>query len=273
MNPIHRDGHRSQLAHDETSEIEQDALEFQLDPYELAYLRGGSRELLKLHLFELTQKGYLIVIEKKRWFRTDQWLAVAPDLPPAEELTETGQDLLTWFTEPQTAKDIFNHIFPEGLRADCLHYRTSLLQRGILTGWLAPESKISKYVWIVAVVGFILVIIESSALVLSPDAPFAYFVALVLVALVQYWFFVIRLTRSGKQYLKRLQNQFDHLRDQVRKARFGTSESTHLMAVAAFGTHILAGSSYDAFDASLGQDNSGGYDIEKGGGCDGSGCA
>ena len=46
--------------------------DYPVEPYEVAYLRGGSRELLKLRLFELMQKGYLIVIEKKRWYGTDQ---------------------------------------------------------------------------------------------------------------------------------------------------------------------------------------------------------
>ena len=33
------------------------------DPYEVAYVRGGSRELPKLRLFELIQTGYLTVVE------------------------------------------------------------------------------------------------------------------------------------------------------------------------------------------------------------------
>ena len=57
-----------------------------LDPYEVAYLRGGAREVLKLRLFELMQTGYLVVAEKKRWFGTERWLTVALDAPSRRDL-------------------------------------------------------------------------------------------------------------------------------------------------------------------------------------------
>jgi uncharacterized protein (TIGR04222 family) len=266
-----RDTHRSRLTDDETIDVEQDVPEFQLDPFELAYLRGGSRELLKLYLFELIQKGYLIVTEKKRWFGTDRWLVVAPDLPPLKELTEIGHDLLSWFSNPQTASNIFSHAFPEGLKAYCARYRTNLLERGILTGWLVPENKFSNYWPYIGFAGFGLLIFANHGgeLNLPSFAFVAYIVTMILFGLVLSWFFDIRLTASGNQYLKRLENQFDHLRDQLKTARHGVSEPEHLIAIAVFGTGILAGSSYDAFAESLGDSKSGGYGIETGGGCDG----
>jgi uncharacterized protein (TIGR04222 family) len=274
--PAYRDRHRSHLSNNDTSDVEHDMREFQLDPYELAYLRGGSRELLKLLLFELIQKGYLVVIEKKKWFHTDWRLVVAPDAPSLEELTGIGKELLAWFSELQTAKNIFNHTFPEELKTDCLRYRTNLLERGILTGWLVPESKFSKYWPYFGFAGFGLLIFVNhiGELNLPTFAFIAYIITLVFFGLVLSWFFDIRLTPIGNRYLKRLENQFDHLRDQLKTARLGVSEPEHLIVIAVFGTGILAGSSYDAFAESLGDSKSGGYGIETGGGCDGnsSGC-
>jgi hypothetical protein len=46
--------------------------ESSIDPYRIAYLRGGAREILKLRLYELAQMGYLTVHEQKRWYGTIQ---------------------------------------------------------------------------------------------------------------------------------------------------------------------------------------------------------
>jgi uncharacterized protein (TIGR04222 family) len=271
--PTHRDSHRSRLPHSETSEVEHDTLKLQLDPYEVAYLRGGSRELLKLHLFDLVQKGYLIVIEKKRWFGTDRSLVVPPDLPPRGDMTIIGQELLTWFTEPQTARNIFSQAFPEELKANCLRYRTHLRERGILTGWLVPENKFGKSLPYFGSAGFcLLIIVILNAELNFPFTSFALFACFVALGFFgsPNWFFdVVRLSSNGNQYLKRLENQFSHLRDRLKTARLGVSEPEHLIAIAVFGTGILAGSPYDAFAESLGDRKSEGYGIETGGGCDG----
>src|SRR5215813_12395129 len=105
-----------------------------VDPYEVAYLRGGSRELLKLRLFELMQKGCLIVIERRRWYGADRWLAVATDIQNREELPPADQRLLEFFGHRRTAQEIFNLAFPQELESACRRYRQELIQRQILTG-------------------------------------------------------------------------------------------------------------------------------------------
>src|SRR5262245_8096353 len=114
------------------------------DPYELAYLRGGGREILKLRLFELMQMGYLIVIEKKGWFNTERWLAVAPDSPSRQDLPRPDQYFLDFFETRRTAKEIYTLRFPPELESACRQYRQELWQRDLLTGWLAPESDAHK---------------------------------------------------------------------------------------------------------------------------------
>lgn len=213
----HRDSHRSNLLTTETSD-ELDTLKLPLDPYELAYLRGGKSEVLILHLFDLMQKGCLIVRVEKREFGPKPSLVVAQDslyLPPREDMTKIGQELLQCFHAPQTRRNTFRQAaFPDALKENCLRYKTCLRDDGKLS-----------------------------------------------------WFFGIGPSAKGKQFLKRLENQFDHLRDILKTARLGVPKPEHLLAVAVFGTSVLAGSSYDAFTAFLG-DSTNEDGSEKNSGCD-----
>src|SRR5262245_19345090 len=79
--------------------------EYHVDPYEIAYLRGGSLEYLKLRLFELMQMGCLIAIEDKRGFGTNRRLALSPDFQNWSELTPPDQQLLTFFGTPRTSEE------------------------------------------------------------------------------------------------------------------------------------------------------------------------
>src|SRR5262245_56754086 len=106
------------------------------DPYELAYVRGGGREILKLRLCELMQRGYLIVIEKKGWFSTERWLAAAPDPPSRQDLPRPDQYFLDFFEMRRTAKEIYTLRFPPELESACRQYRQELWQRHMMTGWL-----------------------------------------------------------------------------------------------------------------------------------------
>src|SRR5438132_9961841 len=65
------------------------------DPYEVAYLRGGEREVVKLCLFDLLQRGYLEVRETKKWLSTVRQLAAVSNPPPPEDLSEGERQLVS----------------------------------------------------------------------------------------------------------------------------------------------------------------------------------
>src|SRR5215468_4228635 len=73
------------------------AIEDHPDPYEIAYLRGGITELLKLHLFDLVQKGRLVVATESRWHGTKRWLVAAADTPDQNALSQLEQNLLALY--------------------------------------------------------------------------------------------------------------------------------------------------------------------------------
>src|SRR5262245_40769972 len=142
--------------------------EHEVDPYEIAYLRGGSLEFLKLRLFELMQMGCLIVTEEKRWFGTKRWLALSPEFQNWNELTPPEQHLLTFFSTPRISKETRDLAFPQEFEDACNQYRQELKQRRLLSGRIAYEDRPYKFV--------------NAALVLI------FFLALIMAALMHFWF-------------------------------------------------------------------------------------
>lgn len=251
--------------------------EYDVDPYEIAYLRGGTRELLKLRLFELVQRGYLIVIEKRRWYGTKRCLAVAPDLQNWNEMTPPDQQLLTFFRTPRTSKEIFDPAFPQELEGACWQYRQELGQSGMLTGRLAPEDGIYEFFRIalgggIFLLWFIMTFVMYSVLLFA-----AAFGALFIFSLILHFCFEYRPTQKGKRYLKELGGRFESLAKPDNATWANTSHTTQLIAVAVFGLGILAGTPFDALAEILGRQAARGgveYGVEVdggGGGCGGCG--
>jgi hypothetical protein len=58
--------------------------------------------LLKLHLFELVQRGNLAVAEEKHWYGTKRWLVAVADTPDRHYLSPLEQSLLAreWPHDP-----------------------------------------------------------------------------------------------------------------------------------------------------------------------------
>jgi uncharacterized protein (TIGR04222 family) len=111
------------------------------DPYGIAYLRGGVQELLKLRLFELEQKGYLVVAEEKPWYGAKRWLVAAPDSPDWQNLPPLDQSLLALYRVRRSPKDIFKLEFPRELVDACRQYRQAFKESGLLTGRWGREDE------------------------------------------------------------------------------------------------------------------------------------
>jgi len=257
-----------------------DLPELHIDPYEVAYLRGGSRELLKLRLFELMQKGCLIVIEEMRWFATDRLLSAATDLQNRSELDTADRHLLEFFRHPRTPKEIFNLTFPRELASVCTRIRQDLFKREMLTGRLAPED-CGGGPFAIAIVVTVFLLGVCGTYLLHSIIPFALVIGGVLI----YGYYSTkdryRLTDTGKQHLKALQRQFQSLADFGNTARVRAvsdkllhlSPSEEVRAVAIFGLGILANSPFDALAKTLSGKTSQGngeYGSANAGGCDGS---
>jgi uncharacterized protein (TIGR04222 family) len=239
------------------------------DPYEIAYLRGGADELLKLRLFELQQHGHLVVLEEKRWYGLKHWLVAAPDAPGALALSPLQLSLRALYRYPLSPKEILKLEYPPELVADCRRYRQSLQQRGWLSGWFGKEDPAYDHVqfgsWIL--VGLCLIL--NFALGPKFNLIFAIIVLSILRG-IAFHLLSYRANRAGRQYLNLLEGQFADCRKFDVKTWAEMSPATRLAAVAVLGYGILQNTPADAIAAVLSGANSN-VEVEVGSGCGGCG--
>jgi uncharacterized protein (TIGR04222 family) len=86
---------RSRAA-DETRALAQPQLPAEFDPFEIAYLRGGTPELTRLIILDLTARKYLQFTEAKRWYGTNQVIDVAPGHPDPKYLEDSERVVFGW---------------------------------------------------------------------------------------------------------------------------------------------------------------------------------
>jgi uncharacterized protein (TIGR04222 family) len=211
------------------------------DPYEVAYLRGGDIEVLRLYLFELVQRGYIEVIETKKLLSSEHRFAISPNAPSLDALTGTQRTILGWFATPLTARETLMLSTREPLRSICEGYREQLRADGQLRSaygrWLQVAVFIAGGVVLLALGGVGWGILG-----------FAIAVAANLAA----GKFLSRLTPWGQERLKSLEARCSDLRDRPRTSGSAVADPAAVMAVAVFGTVVLIDTAYDAFADAVG---------------------
>jgi len=243
------------------------------DPYGIAYLRGGTRELLKLRLFELMLMGYLVVFERRRWTGVDRWLEVAPDAPDWSKLAPPDQYWLEFLRSRRKLKEIFSLAFPPELEAACRQYRQELWQGGLLTGRVSPESVIYKRLGAV-IFGIFAAIFVLGLVTRTPLLGFCAFAGLFVVGGLLHYGLAYRPSKRGREYLKDVRRQYASFVKFDSATWHATPHATKLGAVAAFGFDILFKTPVDALAQLFeGREGNGGveYGVQSGGGCGGCG--
>jgi len=240
---------------DSNRDVGSSLAEYQVDPYEIAYLRGGSLEFLKLRLLELMQTGCLIV--------TNRRLALSPEFQNWSELTPPDQQLLTFFRTSRTPEETLDLEFPQELEDACRQYRQELRQRKMLSGRVVTQG--TTYVLVAALILWFIALIMTVTML-----PAAISVAIAFAVILHYCL-GYRITREGKQYLEQLRVQFESLGRSDSATRAGAPHRTQLTAVAVFGLGVLAGSPFDALSETLGTSTSKEYGTKKARGHDSGG--
>lgn len=265
----------------------------QPDALEIAYLRGGENEVLRVALFDLIQRGCLQVqteVNGKRVQTAAQRLALVSPLPDKTRLSPIERKALDYFTTAHAAQEIFRSGLPNSIKGLCVGYEQALCAEHLLfskdragqatrIGWKAVTVILAfgGYKLLAALanghdnVGFLIVlgIIGSS------------FVAVVCGRR--------RLTRRGKAYVGRLQQAFVSLRRQGAGTRQAVgvlvSQDTAspaaldpaVLLLAVFGTSVLTGTPHAYYGQMFVQSSGGGGcggsgGCGSGGGCGGGGC-
>lgn len=255
------------------------------DPYEIAYLRGGINEVTRVVLFDLIQRGYLKVDDKKRAGRGEgEKIRQAVRTPDPRHLTEEERRAFDWFQTPRAAGEVFRSGLPALLEPYFSSYESRLRAQellappeqrrafmGIWLGGAAVILGLGGYKLFVALekgrhnVGFLILMAIVGLVVLS------------MVCLRQR-----RLTARGAAYLKQLQLAFERLK--ARAPQLGrNSDPGLLLLLGVFGVTALTGTPYDYYHtmfrrsaASVGGCGGGGGCGSScgggGGGCGGGGC-
>jgi hypothetical protein len=103
------------------------------DPFETAYLREGEREVAKLVLFDLVERGYLEIRTTNNLLWTTHRLISSPHHPALEKLSQAERELLDRFAEPRKASEILRLPLPAELVSACRDYKDRLTHKGFIS--------------------------------------------------------------------------------------------------------------------------------------------
>ena len=81
----------------------------QIDPYDIAYLRGGENELARVLIVRLIERKYLrIVAPESKWLKkSDSRIQQDPEHPDVADLLPIERAGFEWFGSARTAADVF----------------------------------------------------------------------------------------------------------------------------------------------------------------------
>lgn len=244
----------------------------QPDPYEIAYLRGGVNEVLRLAVFSLIQRGYLEV--ETGTVKKIRQNALSPDpnvLPPIE------RTVFNHFIAESTAKELFRSELPALVKSYCGDYELKLLTENLLspagTRDRAKRIGISAACLILGLGGYkFYAALENG----HYNVGFLTLMGLVSLFILAFICQTSRLSCRGRLYLDSLRRAFDRLR--LQKAQItapDTFDPSALLLVGVFGMAALMGTPYQAQATVFQQSMAAGSYVgscSSGGGCGAASC-
>jgi uncharacterized protein (TIGR04222 family) len=227
-----------------------------LDPYEIAYLRGGINEVARSVIFSLTQKGYVEIDNSA----ASPVIKKSPNPPTSNRLSPIEQRTLDWVGSVRQPSEVFNSYgLINELESYENDYRARLEKQQMLTSEqdraILKPVKWSVYFLILSLGGYRL---------LSSIAHGYYNIIFLIIFIVAGLLIaravakLPRLTKIGKAYLDRLQTAFDNLKYTSQAAYIPSNEpkvapqttfagvDPLLLSVGVFGSGILVGTVFDS---------------------------
>ena len=250
-----------------------------LDPFEIAYLRGGINEVARSVIFSLTQKGCVEIDNTA----AKPVIKKSQNPPNSKSLTSIEQLALGWVgNASREPSEVFNSY---GLVAQLESYekvyRGRLEQQQMLTSD-ADRRTFRSVKWAV----YLLILSLGVYKLIAAIAHGHYNIILLIIAIVaglvaaRMASKLPRLTKLGKAYLDRLQTAFDNLKYTSQAAYIPSSEpkvapqttfagvDPLLLSVGVFGSGILVGTVFDSYNQAFQR----GHNIQSGGSSCSSGC-
>lgn len=278
--------YRSLKARDATRWMEPPAVPFDPDPYEVAYLRGGTNEVIRVGLLALIQRGYVEIFDDKpkRFSPKVSKIRKTADHPPEDRLEPFERAILQACPDSFAPADLFkSRGLSEQIEPFSEFYRKraeteelllpEAVKRAAFPTWLTGAAVllgIAGYKVIAAVTNgrpnfMILVMLSITATTI---------LALVVIVLTRR-----RLSDRGREYLDQLRLAFAELKTPVDSGESSAvpDVSNTLLMVSLFGLTSLKGTPQASYAALFPQAASsgcggGGCGGGGGGGCGGGGC-
>lgn len=273
---------------DRTNDLELPAIPAKLDPYEVAFLRGGANEVTRVAIASLIQRGLLQIVEKRIMLTKTKKIARGRK-PLANELRPIEERVLTWSGFPATPQSIFQ---PGGLSSSlknpCEQYEANLIENNLLAPEEMKEAAVRLW-WIGSAVILGLGGYKLWAALTKGHHNIAFLCILgvlgVVFLAIACFALLPRVSRLGKAYLEQLKLAYGGLKDRARiggeldlaadiagepgkrdPAKAAMAYSDGLLLVGIFGMTALAGSPLAEVSTMFAQAAS-----SSGGGC-GAGC-
>ena len=243
---------------DKTDRMPAPAIPPQIDPYEVAYLRGGVNEMARAVVFALVQKGFAAIISDGTRI---QKLGDAPDprnLPGIEQLA------LDWLGRERETKEVFDSTVGLCARLKSFgeRYDHELESRQLIsTGLMKMTAK--TYARSAALLLGFLGGYKVIAAILNgrSNVIFAIIMTIAAVAIAISLRKLPRMTKLGKTYVERLQAAFEDLKYRSQAPYIAGSTAAPaatqagsagidplLLSVGIFGTGILAGTMFASYN-------------------------
>lgn len=128
--------YRSVRSVDRTEGLEIPRIPAKLDPYEIAYLRGGENEIVRVAVASLIQRGLLRVVEEKTWLSKSKKIDRGRR-PGRAELSPIEGAVLKWQGFPATPHSLFAPAgVPPLLEASTTSYEAKCAEKNLL----APDE-------------------------------------------------------------------------------------------------------------------------------------
>ncbi|MEP6901265.1 MAG: TIGR04222 domain-containing membrane protein [Actinomycetota bacterium] len=243
---------------DKTDKLGIPSIPSQIDPHEIAFLRGGNNEVARSVIFSLLQKGFIEIDNS----------AAKPVIKKTLNQTNTGSlnqiEMITlgWLGVSREPKEFFSKSgLVEQLEIYGRTYQGRLEQQQFLTD-AEKQNSFSPTKWTALLIIFGLGAYKTSAAIIHGR-----FNVILLIIFTISGLLIAnavaklpRLTKLGKAYLERLQIAFDNLKytsqaayipsNQARVAPQTTFAGVDplLLSVGVFGAGILAGTVFDSYN-------------------------
>lgn len=204
------------------------------DPYLIAYLRGGEKEVLQVATIALIERGLLV--------RNGKQIQCASNVSPAAAQKPIEKALLTKYASAGKASSMFKD---DGLRKACEPYDKTLTQARLL-----PDEWVTQRRWLrLAVAGSLLGGVALTKVLIALAAGrtnVGFLIVLSIIAIViTAKFSFPRLTESGKAMIEDAQSLYNGMRTRAASVTAGSAGGgagvEPLMLAAVFGVGALAG--------------------------------